>query len=191
MLPEPELAVVRCSEVPSRDFDPMLVEVTVAAGAIKAGASPLPAEPVSPVHRTLDAAEVDPEILSGDRLVALPSSLTTDMSVSHTRAPDSAAPACATVADVADAPATSFVDDFISSISSNLSPPILSSPPRLRVSQVSDYSVVPDDVDDARDDAVPTPPPEVDPGMLFVNSLRLPLPEALVRTPPALPRCTP
>jgi hypothetical protein len=88
-----------------------------------------------------------------------------------------------TVADVAAAPATASVDDFISSIS-NLSPPILSSPPRLRVSQEPDYSVIPDDVDDARDDAVPTPPPEVDPGMLFVNSLRLPLPEALVRTPP-------
>jgi hypothetical protein len=77
------------------------------------------------------------------------------------------------------------VDDFISSISFNLSPPILSSPPRLRVSQMPDYSVVPDDVDDARDDAVPTPLPEVDPGMLFVNSLQLPLPEALVRTPRA------
>jgi hypothetical protein len=38
-------------------------------------------------------------------------------------------------------------------------------------------------VDGAPDDAVPTPPPEVDPGMLFVNSLRLPLSEALVRTP--------
>jgi hypothetical protein len=149
----------------------MLIEVTVVAGAIAAGASPLPAEPLSPVHRTLDAAEVDPEILSGDGLVALPLSLTNDMSASHTRAPDSAAPACATVADMAAAPVTTSVDDFISSISSNLSPPILSSPPRLRVSQVPDYSVIPDTPDDAPDDAVPTPPPEVDPGMLFVDSL--------------------
>jgi hypothetical protein len=75
------------------------------------------------------------------------------------------------VADVAAAPVTTSVDDFISSISSNLSPPILSSPPRLRVSQVPDYSVIPDTPDDAPDDAVPTPPPEVDPGMLFVDSL--------------------
>jgi hypothetical protein len=35
------------------------------------------------------------------------------------------------------------VDDFILSISSNLDTPILTSPPRLRVSQVPDYSVVP------------------------------------------------
>jgi hypothetical protein len=35
------------------------------------------------------------------------------------------------------------VDDFISSISSNLSTPILMSPPRLRVSQVPNYNVVP------------------------------------------------
>jgi hypothetical protein len=128
--PEPELAVVRCLEVPSRDFDPMLVEVSVAAGAVATGASPLPAETLSPVHRTLDAAEVDPEIFSGDGLVALPSLLMTDMSASHTRALDSAAPACATVANVAAAPVTASVDDFISSISSNLSPPILSSPPQ-------------------------------------------------------------
>jgi hypothetical protein len=92
------------------------------------------------------------------------------------------------LADVAAAPATASVDDFISSISSNLSSPILS-PPGLRVSQVPDYTVVPDD---APDDAIPTPPPKVDPRMLFVNSLRLPLSEALVRTPlPALPRRTP
>jgi hypothetical protein len=48
--PEPELTVVRCLEVPSRDFDPMLVEVTVAPGAVAAAASPLPGEPQSPVH---------------------------------------------------------------------------------------------------------------------------------------------
>jgi hypothetical protein len=34
--PEPELRVVCCLEVPSRDFNPMLVEVTVAAGPIAA-----------------------------------------------------------------------------------------------------------------------------------------------------------
>jgi hypothetical protein len=51
------------------------------------------------------------------------------------------------VAAAAAAPATAAtvtsVDDFISSISSNLITPILTSPPRLRVSQVPDYNVVP------------------------------------------------
>jgi hypothetical protein len=55
--------------------------------------------------------------------------------------------ACATVIDVAAAPtiapSMTSVDDFISSISSDLCPPILTLPPRLRVSQVPDYSVVP------------------------------------------------
>jgi hypothetical protein len=54
--------------------------VTMVAGVIAAGASPLPAEPLSPVHHTSDAAVVDPELLSGDGLEALPSSHMTDMS---------------------------------------------------------------------------------------------------------------
>jgi hypothetical protein len=119
--------------------------VTMVAGVIAAGTSPLPAEPLSPVHHTSDAAEVDPELLSGDGLEALPSSHMTDMSASHTRAPDAVAPACATVAAAATAtvPTLTFVNDFISSISSNLSTPILTLLLRLKVSQVPDYSVVP------------------------------------------------
>jgi hypothetical protein len=61
--------------------------------------------------------------------------------------PDIVVPACATMINVAAAPtiapSVTSVDDFISSISSDLCPPILTSPPRLRVSQVPDYSVVP------------------------------------------------
>jgi hypothetical protein len=60
--------------------------------------------------------------------------------------PDVVVPACAIVIDVAAAPtiapSVTSVDDFISLISSDLCPPILTSPPRLRVSQVPDYSVV-------------------------------------------------
>jgi hypothetical protein len=108
-------------------------QVTVVAAVVATGASPLPAEPLSPVHHTLDVAEVDLEILSGDGLEALPSSHTTDMLASHTWTPDAVAPACATVAAAAAAPATAAtvtsVDDFISSISSNLFTPILTSPP--------------------------------------------------------------
>jgi hypothetical protein len=61
--------------------------------------------------------------------------------------PDVVVSACAIVFDVAAAPtiapSVTSVDDFISLISSELCPPILTSPPRLRVSQVPDYSVVP------------------------------------------------
>jgi hypothetical protein len=73
-------------------------QVTMVAGVVVAAASPLPAEPLSPVHHTLDAAEVDSEILSGDGFEALPSSHTTDMSASHTWAPDAVVPACVTAA---------------------------------------------------------------------------------------------
>jgi hypothetical protein len=48
----------------------------------------------------------DPELLSSDGLEALPSSHTIDMSASRTWAPDAVAPACATVATAAAAPAT-------------------------------------------------------------------------------------
>jgi hypothetical protein len=89
----------------------------------------------------------DPELLSSDGLEALPLSHTTDMSASRTWASDAVVPACATVATAATAPASvptvTSIDDFISSISSNLSTPILTSPSRLRVSQVPDYSVIP------------------------------------------------
>jgi hypothetical protein len=40
-------------------------------------------------------------------------------------------------------PTCDFVDEFISSISADIRTPILSSPPRLRVSQEPDYSIVP------------------------------------------------
>jgi hypothetical protein len=86
------------------------------------------------VHHTLDAAEIDPGILSGHRLEALPSSHTTDMSASHTWAPDAVAPACATVAAApasalaAPASPSVLVSSLVEQLTAPIPPPIIKTP---------------------------------------------------------------